>query len=37
MTSKHVASAFESDLLVLPIASLLPLKQVTEITKKSEK
>ena len=37
MTSKHVASAFEFDLLVLPIASLLPLKQVTEITKKSEK
>ena len=37
MTSKHVVSAFESDLLVLPIASLLPLKQVTDVIKKSEK
>jgi ParB-like chromosome segregation protein Spo0J len=37
VTSKHIASAFESNLLVLPIASLLPLKQVTEVTKKSEK
>ena len=37
MTSKHVASAFESDLLVLPLASLLPLKQVTDVIKKSEK
>lgn len=37
MTAKHVASAFESDLQVLPLASLLPLKQVTEVIKKSEK
>ncbi|MGQ0685620.1 plasmid partitioning protein RepB C-terminal domain-containing protein [Bradyrhizobium sp.] len=37
MTIKHVASAFESDLVVLPLACLLPLKQVTEVIKKSEK
>src|SRR5207253_6248225 len=36
VTSK-AASALESDLVVLPIACLLPLKQVTEVIKKSEK
>jgi ParB-like chromosome segregation protein Spo0J len=33
----HVASAFQSDLLVLPIASLMPLKEVSEAIKDSAK
>lgn len=37
MSTKPIASAFELDLLVLPLAKLQPLKQVTDVIKKSEK
>jgi ParB-like chromosome segregation protein Spo0J len=37
MTAKQVEVAFESDLAVLPLAALLPVKQVTDIMKQSVK
>lgn len=37
MTTKHVVDGFEPELMVLRIADLLPLRQVTEVIKKSEK
>jgi hypothetical protein len=37
VTTKHVVDGFEPELMVLRIADLLPLRQVTEVIKKSEK
>jgi hypothetical protein len=37
MTEKRVNTAFEPDLVVMPLKSLLPLKQVTDIVKNSPK
>lgn len=37
MTDKHVEMAFESDLVILPLSSLLPLKQVTDFVKNTTK
>jgi ParB-like chromosome segregation protein Spo0J len=37
MTENKVRSAFEADLLILPLASLLPVKQVTDIIRSSPK
>jgi hypothetical protein len=37
MTKKPVHSAFEDDLLILPLASLLPTKQVTDVIRNSPK
>lgn len=37
MTGKLIHSAFEVDLIVLPLASLMPLKQVTDDIKSSRK
>lgn len=37
MTTKHIVDGFEPELMVLRIADLLPLRQVTEVIKKSEK
>jgi len=37
MTPKRINSAFESELAALPLAALLPLKQVTAMVKKSVK
>jgi hypothetical protein len=34
MTPKRINAAFESELAVLPLAALLPLKQVTVVVKK---
>jgi hypothetical protein len=37
MTPKRINAAFESELAVLPLAALLPLKQVTVVVKKTVK
>jgi ParB-like chromosome segregation protein Spo0J len=37
MTEKQIEAAFESDLAVLPLAALLPVKEVTDVMKQSAK